>query len=65
MEKSGGDALGQREPQVLEVNPHGPGGELGLLGRGDKVDGKLLALLKLITQPNLHQIRLQTMICDF
>ena len=47
------NALGERELEVLKVDPHGPRTELGLLRAGDQVDWELLALLKLIAQPDL------------
>ena len=50
----------QGEPQVLEVDPHGPGRELGLLGRGHEVDRELLPRLELGTQPHLHTKMKQT-----
>ena len=53
MHQGGGQSRHQGEPQVLEVDPHGPRRELGLLGRGHQVDGELLPRLELGTQPHL------------
>ena len=44
----------QGELEVLQVDPHRPGGQLGLLGRGDEVDGEGDALLELVTQSDLE-----------
>ena len=52
-------ALGQGEPQVLEMDPHGPGAQPGLLRGRDQVHGELLTLLQLVTQPDLASITSQ------
>ena len=53
MDEGGGHPLGQGEPQVLEVDPHGARAQPRLLGGGDQVDRELLTLLQLVTQTNL------------
>ena len=59
MDEDGRHALGQGEPQVLEVDPHGPGAQSGLLGGRDKVYWELLTLLQLVTQSDLESIHCQ------
>ena len=54
-------ALGQGEPQVLEMDPHGSGAQPGLLRSRNQVHGELLTLLQLVTQPDLVNIRSQSM----
>ena len=57
MHQGGRQPRHQGEPEVLEVDPHGPGRQLGLLGRGHEVDRELLPRLELGTQPHLAQGR--------
>ena len=45
------------ELEVLEVDPHRAGRQLGLLGGGDQVDGEGETLLKLVTQSDLPVTR--------
>ena len=41
MTEDGGDSGGHGELEVLEVDPHGPGHQLGLLGCRHQVYGEL------------------------
>ena len=53
MYEGGRHPLGQGEPQVLEMDPHGASAQPRLLGSGDQVHRELLTLLQLVTQPHL------------
>ena len=59
MDEDGRHTLGQGEPQVLEMDPHGPGAQPCLLGGRDQVHRELLTLLQLVTQSDLTSIRSQ------
>ena len=53
MAEHGGHSAGHGELEVLEVDPHGAGHQLGLLGGRHQVDWELEAGLKLVTQSHL------------
>ena len=61
MYEGGRHPLGQGEPQVLEMDPHGARAQPSLLGSGDQVNRELLTLLQLVTQPHLASSGCQVM----
>ena len=55
MTEHGGNSGGEGELEVLEVDPHWPRHQLGLLRSRHEVDWELEPGLKLVAQSDLHE----------